>query len=189
MLALPAAASPSSPPLRDILRQKGIPAASPNLSIVVDKSAHTLSLFSNGTWLKYYHVELGDSGLADKQVQGDHKTPEGYFYITEKTVFNPPDYYLGSRWMRLSYPNREDANRGLNAGIINRSVYNQIVTAIAQNKTPPQRTALGGGIGIHGGDVPSFGNDWTFGCVGLTNRDVEDFYDYVRIGTPVTIVP
>jgi murein L,D-transpeptidase YafK len=155
----------------------------------VDKSAHTLSLYSGGTWLKYYHVELGDSGLADKQAAGDHKTPEGSFYVTQKTVFGTPDYYLGSRWMRLSYPNREDAQRGLNAGLVDQSVCDQIVSAISRHQTPPQWTPLGGGIGIHGGDRDSFQDDWTWGCVGLTDQDVEDFYDFVKVGTPVTIVP
>ncbi|MHB8156092.1 MAG: L,D-transpeptidase [Desulfocucumaceae bacterium] len=36
------------------------------------------------------------------------------------------------------------------------------------------------------------GQDWhtrggTYGCIGLANRDVEEFYDYVVIGTPVVI--
>jgi lipoprotein-anchoring transpeptidase ErfK/SrfK len=53
--------------------------------------------------------------------------------------------------------------------------------------TPPQRTALGGGVGIHGGSTPELGSDWTWGCVGLTNKDVEDFYNYVSNGTKVTI--
>ncbi|HHW32373.1 MAG TPA: LysM peptidoglycan-binding domain-containing protein [Clostridiaceae bacterium] len=174
-------------PLKDILTEKGISPSVADLEIVVDKSDHTLMIFSHGILLKTYHVETGDGGIGDKQVAGDHKTPEGNFYITQKSVLNPADYYLGSRWLRLSYPNIEDAQRGLNQGIIDKNTYNEIVNAINQGKTPPQYTALGGGIGIHGGDIPEFGNNWTWGCVGLTNKDIEEFYDFVDVGTKVEI--
>ncbi|ATW28380.1 hypothetical protein DCMF_05590 [Candidatus Formimonas warabiya] len=171
--------------LAQILREK--PEAKSQLTILVDKSDHTLSILSGGVPLKSYHIELGDSGTGDKAVAGDHKTPEGTFYICEKSVLNPADPYLGSRWMRLSYPNIEDADRGLNQGLINQGTYDQIVTAFNSRQVPPQRTGLGGGVGIHGGSTPALGKDWTWGCVGLNNRDVEDFYDYVGVGTPVTI--
>jgi len=175
--------------LRAILAKKGIPSPIPNLWILVDKSDHTLSLFSGDTWLKSYHVELGDGGWGDKRVAGDHRTPEGRFYVCQRTVISPPDYYLGSRWLRLSYPNAEHARRGLAQGLIDQSTYNAIMRALAYRAVPPQYTALGGGIGIHGGDIPSFSRDWTWGCVGMSNRDVEEIYDYVGIGTQVIIKP
>jgi LysM repeat protein len=174
-------------PLRDICRERGITAPAKEIDIVVDKSDHTLSLFWRGAWLKTYRAEFGDGGPGDKEVAGDHKTPGGVFTITQKLVLNPPDQYLGSRWMRLGYPNAKDAERGLTQGLIDRQTYNEVVAAAAAGKTPPQYTALGGGIGIHGGSTPEFGADWTWGCVGLANKDVEEFYDYVDIGTRVII--
>ncbi|MDI6711063.1 MAG: L,D-transpeptidase [Bacillota bacterium] len=176
-----------SPSLRAVLEEKGLRAPIPGLWILVDKSEHTLSLFSGDTWLKSYHVEIGDGGAGDKHVAGDHLTPEGRFYVSQRSVLDPPDYYLGSRWMRLSYPNAEDAARGLARGLIDRTTHDAIVNAVATLAVPPQGTALGGGIGIHGGDIPSFGPDWTWGCVALTNADVEEIYDYIGVGTPVVI--
>jgi LysM repeat protein len=173
--------------LRDICRELGIAAPAKDLDIVVDKTDHTLSLFWRGAWLKTYRAELGDGGPGDKEVAGDHKTPCGVFTITQKLVLKPPDQYLGSRWMRVGYPNANDAYRGLQQGLIDRQTYNDVVAALATGKTPPQYTALGGGIGIHGGSTPEFGSDWTWGCIGLTNEDVEDFYDYVDIGIRVII--
>lgn len=170
--------------LNDILREKGI--ASPD-KIVIDKSDHTLALFAGNTWLKSYHVDFGEGGYGDKERAGDRKTPEGNFYVTEKSVLTPSDKYLGSRWMRLSYPNIEDAQRGLKQGIIDQQTYDAIVAAVNSGQTPPQRTALGGGIGIHGGEAPEFSDNWTWGCIGLTNGDVEDFFDYISVGTQVTI--
>lgn len=174
-------------PLSQVLANENIKQGSNGMKIVVDKSDKTLSIYHNDTWLKSYHVELGDGGSGDKQISGDHKTPEGTFYVCEKSVLSPPDKYLGTRWLRLSYPNIEDANRGLTNGIIDKTVYQQILSAIQNGKIPPQRTALGGGVGIHGGGVPELGSNWTWGCVGLTNNDVEDFFDYVNVGTPVII--
>ena len=174
-------------PLKDILAQNGLLDSTSKLDIFVDKSDHILSIRFNGRVLKSYHVELGDGGIGDKKVSGDHKTPEGTFSITEKSILSPADQYLGSRWMRLGYPNIEDASRGLEQGLIDKATYDSIVYAVNNGLTPPQRTALGGGVGIHGGSTPELGSDWTWGCVGLTNKDVEDFYNYVSVGTKVTI--
>ncbi|MHB8918071.1 MAG: L,D-transpeptidase family protein [Desulfocucumaceae bacterium] len=192
VLKIPGAGNPQPPqkqdrPLWKIFREKGIKNPWIGMQIVIDKSDHTLSLFSGGAWLKSYHVEFGEGGLGDKEVAGDHKTPEGTFYVCEKSVLTPPDYYLGSRWIRLSYPNKEDAGRGLSGGLIDRRTYNNIVAALSSGKTPPQNTVLGGGIGIHGGDAPQQGDNWTWGCIGMSNSDIEDYFSYVSIGTPVTI--
>lgn len=172
--------------LEEILKEKRIGSGA-NLSILVDKSEHTVSILANGTWLKTYHAEFGDGGAGDKKVAGDHRTPEGTFYITQKSILHPTDEYLGSRWLRLSYPNIENATRGLRQGLIDWPTYHEIVAAINKGTTPPQYTKLGGGIGIHGGDKPSFGPDWTWGCVGLSDKDVEDFYDHVTVGAKVVI--
>lgn len=174
-------------PFAGILKEKGIADPSGGLKIVVSKSDKTLSLVYNGTSLKSYHVELGEGGPGDKEVEGDHKTPEGTFYVTDKRVMEPADYYLGSRWLGVSYPNTEDADRGLNQGLIDNVTYNDIVEAFSNNDNPPQDTSLGGNIGIHGGSIPGFGSNWTWGCVGLANADIEDFYDYISVGTPIVI--
>ena len=162
-----------------------VASASSGNVLVVNKTDHTLTVYAP---IKTYHVELGNNGSGDKLVAGDHKTPEGLYYTTEKLTLNPTDYYLGTRWARLSYPNKEDAERGLREGLINQETYDDIVYAIDNKLTPPQNTALGGGIGIHGGSIPDFGPDWTWGCVGLSNNDAENlFSNYLGVGTPVII--
>lgn len=43
--------------------------------------------------------------------------------------------------------------------------------------------------GIHGTNRPgSIGHDASHGCVRMLNRDVEELYEWVRIGTPVSIL-
>lgn len=173
--------------LASILADRGIANFGPGAKILVDKSEHTLSVLYNGTSLKTYHVELGDGGTGDKEVEGDHKTPEGTFYVTDKETMDPADQYLGSRWLGVSYPAEEDAERGLQQGLIDKQTYDDIVSAFNNNGTPPQETTLGGNIGIHGGGGPEAGSDWTWGCVGLQNSDIEDFYNYINVGTPIVI--
>jgi len=94
---------------------------------------------------------------------------------------------LGSRWMLLSYPNLEAAERGLNSGLIDEKTYNKVKSANLDKRTPPQDTILGSAIGIHGGAKENLRKDWTAGCVGMYDKDVEEIFEFVKIGTPVFI--
>lgn len=175
--------------LRQACQEKNIPYPPKNLRIVVDKSDFELCLYSGDELIKAYPVSLGKDPVGDKEKRGDNRTPEGGFYICQKAK-NPAKADLGSRWLRLSYPNKEDAARGLRSGLINSSAARQIEGAIRKGDTPPQGTVLGGGIGIHGGSLAPGGKmlrTWTQGCVALFNRDIEEFYDFVSVGTPVVI--
>ncbi len=51
---------------------------------------------------------------------------------------------------------------------------------------PPQKTALGGEIYIHGGGTE---RDWTWGCVALKNEEIEELFAAMPVGTKVTITP
>ena len=148
--------------------------------IVVRKQDRKLELYSDNTLLKTYRVALGFNPEPDKQREGDGATPEGEFYIFVKN--NKSAYYLS---LGLSYPNEEDAARGLKAGLINRTEHAAILKAIRSKKMPPQYTKLGGLIYIHGHGIAK---DWTLGCVALENDDIKELFDIVEVGTPVTIV-
>ena len=148
--------------------------------IVVRKRDRKLELYSEKTLLKTYRVALGFNPEPDKEREGDGATPEGEFYIFVKN--NKSAYYLS---LGLSYPNEEDAARGLKAGLINQTEYGAILMAIRSMKMPPQYTKLGGLIYIHGHGTAK---DWTWGCVALENDDIKELFDVVKVGTPVTIV-
>jgi murein L,D-transpeptidase YafK len=149
--------------------------------IVVFKSKRQLDLYSDGAIVRTYRIGLGLNPVDDKLREGDRATPEGEFYIFTK---NPKSaYYLS---LGLSYPNLEDAERGLRTGLITRAQHDQIVSAIKRKAGPPQYTALGGLIYIHGNGATS---DWTWGCVALENEDIKELFNSVDIGTPVTIKP
>ena len=147
--------------------------------IIVTKSTRKLELISDGTVIRTYHVGLGLNPIDDKKQQGDRCTPEGEFYIFTRN--DKSAYYLS---LGLSYPNVEDAERGLRDGLISRSQHDAIVKAIKQKARPPQNTKLGGDIYIHGNGASS---DWTWGCVALENEDIRELFDALPVGTPVTI--
>ena len=148
--------------------------------IVVYKSQRKLEFYSDQKLLRTYRVGLGFSPTADKVKEGDGATPEGEFCIFVKN--SKSAYYLS---LGVSYPNVEDADRGLKSGLINKGQHDAIVTAIQNKKAPPQYTKLGGLIYIHGNGA---GSDWTWGCVALENGDIKELYDAVSVGTPVTIL-
>jgi len=152
-----------------------------NPKIVISKSARRLELHSGGRLVREYRVVLGGDPVNDKEREGDSRTPEGDFYVcvrNEKSQFY--------RSLGLSYPNREDAERGLCNRLITRAEYERIVSAINRKRTSPWDTALGGEIYIHGGGTRS---DWTAGCVALDDADMRELFDSVPVGTPVSIKP
>ena len=150
-----------------------------NPRILVIKSKRLLQLYSNGSSVRTYRVALGLSPVENKIRAGDRRTPEGEFYICLKN--SRSQFYLS---LGLSYPNREHAERGLRDGLITRSQYNQIVSALNRRRLPPQNTRLGGQIFIHGNGSA---RDWTWGCVALDDKDIRELFDAVPVGTPVTI--
>ncbi|RUM87504.1 MAG: hypothetical protein DSZ23_05740 [Thermodesulfatator sp.] len=148
--------------------------------IIVNKKKRILYLFSGETLMRIYPVNLGPDPLRDKIKQGDGRTPEGRFFICNK---NPRSKYYKA--LGISYPSREDALRGLKQGLITKQQYKEIISAIDHGRKPPWFTRLGGAVCIHGGGI---GWDWTRGCIALRNPDVNELFQVVSVGTPVTII-
>ena len=147
--------------------------------IVIHKLERKLYLYSEGKLLREYPIKLGKNSVDDKVRQGDLCTPEGSFYICTK---NPRSQYHLS--LGLSYPNIEDAKRGLESHLINKKQYDAIVRRNAAKGIPPWDTQLGGEIFIHGeADIW----DWTYGCVALYNADIDELFKVVPVGTKVVI--
>jgi murein L,D-transpeptidase YafK len=152
-----------------------------NPRIVVLKRERRLELYSDGAIVRTYKVGLGLNPVPDKIRQGDRATPEGDFYVFTKN--DKSAFYLSPG---ISYPNVEDAERGLREGLISRAQHDAIVKAIKRKATPPQNTRLGGDIDIQGNGASS---DWTWGCVALENEDIRELFESVAVGTAVTIKP
>lgn len=169
----------SLPPATTNRSQLKLPLTSPR--IVVKKAERRLFLYDGNKLVKTYRIGLGLSPKGDKVRQGDRRTPEGDFYIfvrNDKSAF-----YLS---LGVSYPNAPHANRGLRDGLITKAQHDAIMRALKLKKTPPQNTALGGDIYIHGNGSSS---DWTWGCMALENEHMRELFNAVTVGTPVTIHP
>lgn len=154
-----------------------------NAKIIIKKRQRLLELYSDDKLIRTYKISLGNNPKKDKAEEGDGSTPVGEFYVYTKN--EQSKFYLS---LGLSYPNKEDAERGLRDGLITQEEHDAITIAINEKKMPPQKTRLGGEIYIHGGTVAE-PTDWTQGCVALTNNEIEELFDSVPLQTPVVIKP
>jgi murein L,D-transpeptidase YafK len=156
--------------------------------LLVKKSAQTLTVYKEGKAVKDYRAVFGVNPNGDKVRQGDNRTPEGSFYITEKERIGDHPY-LGRKWFGISYPDVGHAERALQQSLISHSQYNAIINANYAKALPPQNTTLGGWIGIHGGneDLTKEGVNWTEGCIAMLDKDLEELYAMVGPGTKVII--
>ena len=143
--------------------------------IVVSKSARRLARYSGGDLVQLDDAPacwtIGLAASADgaawsgtKTRQGDRKTPEGWYRTSDK----PWSSFYGA--IAVHYPDRSDADAGLSDGRIDTATHRRISAALATGRKPPQETALGGEILIHGGGGDS---DWTLGCVALDDDDID----------------
>jgi len=148
--------------------------------IIIRKEQRVLEVYDGEVLVKTCDMVLGFAPAGDKEVEGDGKTPEGEYYVCAKNSDSKFHLSLG-----LAYPSKKDAARGLAAGLISETDNDEIVTALGEGKMPPQKTALGGEIYIHGGGVEG---DWTKGCVAIKNEEVEDLFKLIPAGTKVTIL-
>ncbi len=148
--------------------------------IVVNKTSHFLELWQNGSRKQRYVITSSEQ-KGDKEISGDMKTPEGEFYVCLK---NPnSQYHLA---LGISYPEKEDAERGLKNGIIDQETYDKIMTALENGETPEWDTALGGYVEIHGNRQDT---DMTRGCIGMRDKDLDILYNSVEVGDKILILP
>ncbi|NMM64704.1 L,D-transpeptidase family protein [Clostridium sp. P21] len=148
-------------------------------SIKVYKKRRVLELYSNDKIIGRFKIGLGRAPEGYKEKEGDNKTPEGSYYLCYRNGNTKYTYFIG-----VSYPNVEDAKRGLKEGLIDEATYKRIERAIENRKQPPWNTPLGGEVGLHGG-----GNkyDWTYGCIALTNEEINILKQYAPNGTNIEI--
>ncbi len=134
--------------------------------IVVVKSTRTMTLESNRQVLETYKVALGGEPIGAKERQGDHKTPEGEYFVDAKNAQS--QFYLA---LHISYPNASDRVRARRLG-----------------------TSPGGDVEIHGLGK-KYGwigprhrlSDWTDGCIAVTNEEIEEIFRMVAVGTRVEL--
>ncbi len=150
----------------------------PDDYVVANKSARNLALCQSGQELVSFHMGLGFAPAGDKQVEGDGKTPEGVFYVSE--LVPNSQYYKA---FLVSYPDAQDAAWGYGEGLITAQQKQAIESAHASCVTPPQTTSLGSYIELHG---EGGGQDWTWGCMAVENFELDQIW--ATLGPTDTIV-
>jgi murein L,D-transpeptidase YafK len=136
--------------------------------IVIDKAERKLHLIRDGEAFRTFDIALGIRPTGDKESEGDFRTPEGNYLLDTR---NPnSDFFLS---IHISYPNRQDTQQARAKGL------------------PP-----GGAIMIHGQpNSPSRSEayyrtqDWTNGCIAVSNSDMIDIWLMTASNTPIEILP
>lgn len=136
--------------------------------IVVKKGERKLYLLRSRQVIAEYPVKLGLNPYGHKEQEGDFRTPEGTYQLVRR---NPRSEFFLS--LEVSYPNETDRARARARGV------------------PP-----GGLIMIHGQPnvmrkSPEYysRNDWTNGCIAVSNSDMVDIWLRTGVGTPIEIHP
>lgn len=137
-------------------------------SLVVYKARRLMCAYNGRQKLKTYVISLGQAPLGPKQRRGDLKTPEGLYTIDGRNAVSA--YH---RNLSVSYPNAADRANARRAGY-----------------------PAGGDIKIHGlprqpAHPPEayLYSDWTWGCIAVSDREIEELFAYVQPGTPILIEP
>lgn len=135
-------------------------------SILVQKSERTLSLLRDGQVIATYRVALGRNPTGPKVQEGDSRTPEGKYVISERREGS--GFY---RALKVSYPNAEDERRARQL-----------------------RVPAGDHIMVHGikNGLGWLGRlhrliDWTDGCIAVTNEEMRDIWNATPRGVPIEI--
>lgn len=137
--------------------------------IVVNKSEHKMYLYKDDKVDTVIPISLGQGDGGPKKEKGDNNTPEGDFFVTCKHCSS--EYY---RAMHITYPRLFDTKmakiRGVNPG-----------GSISIHAQPKWNAS-----GVQ--NEHTLSQDWTEGCIAITNKDMQIFWRKVKNGTPIKIL-
>ncbi|MCC7292105.1 MAG: L,D-transpeptidase [Phycisphaerales bacterium] len=149
--------------------------------VIILKSRHTAYLYDGSQLVWAYAVDVGGGGYRAGSDFLTGETPEGQFHVVTRNAASEHHRFLG-----LSYPNAASARRGHELGMVSIGEAETIHQSELLGACPPWNTALGGGIGLHGGRR---GTDWTGGCVAFRDADIEELFSVLRVGDPIEVLP
>ena len=175
-------------PLSEAMAQKGFRNLS-DVNLVVDRKTYTLNVYEDTVFIKAYRVSLGRNLSDKKKLSEDGATPIGTYKIC--SISNHQTYY---KFLKINYPNLEDASEALRKSLITQKQFNQIKFEYYYEECVSSNTVLGGNIGIHGiGRLNSifknlpFVYNWTDGSIALSNESLDEILSVIKTGTQVVI--
>lgn len=174
--------------LTEEMKRKGIDKLT-DVNIIVRKSEYTVSLYSDTLLVKTYKAVHGRTKKDVKRSEEDFVTPVGKY-----TICSIDTTFLFHKLLRIDYPNEQDIHEALRLGIITAEQSRALYGNTDEGECPPVVTPIGEVIGLHGNgkfdfimrNLP-FVFNWTNGTVALSNRNIDELYSVVEIGTPVII--
>jgi murein L,D-transpeptidase YafK len=136
--------------------------------VLVRKGERRLYLMRGNDVLRAYRVALGLNPAGPKERAGDFRTPEGSYRLSRRNTRS--DYFLS---IQVSYPNDQDMKRARSNG-----------------------WQAGGSIMIHGlpndpRHAPDYyaTQDWTDGCIAVTNADMVEIWMMTSENVRIDIQP
>jgi len=153
----------------------------------VDTAARSLSLMDGDRTIRVIeNISVGRNGVSTDRTVQDRTTPLGSYRVRRINPESRFRIYFG-----FDYPNLEQAQRAFRAGRISYDQLKSIRRAHYLEQEPPSNTPLGGQIGIHGignGDARIHEDfDWTDGCIAVTNAEIDELAQWLRLGTRVEV--
>lgn len=176
------------PSLQEAMTEKGFTQIVRPL-ILIDRKAYTLDLYENSVLIKSYRASFGRNIISAKSRAEDRATPVGNYVVCSIDTLNK--YH---KFIKINYPNLEDAAEGLRKGLITQLEYDKIKYDQLYIGCTDFETVLGINIGIHGigeynyifKNLP-FVFNWTDGSIAITNEDIDEVCSVVRKGTKIVI--
>lgn len=136
--------------------------------VLIEKSERKLHLLKNGVSFRSFDIALGIRPVGNKTQEGDFMTPEGTYLLDSRN--SGSDFFLA---IHVSYPNQQDRRNAKRIGV-----------------NP------GGAIMIHGqpnsptkSEVYYRTQDWTNGCIAVSNSDMIDIWLMTTDDTLIEIRP
>jgi murein L,D-transpeptidase YafK len=139
-------------------------------ALVVTKSERTLTLLKDGRAIASYRVALGWHPTGPKEIEHDHRTPEGRYMINGHNDRGESRFH---RALQISYPNAEDRARAHKLG------------------HPAGKDIMVHGIKNGYGWLGRLHRliDWTDGCIAVTDEEMDEIWQMTPIGVPIEIRP
>jgi len=136
--------------------------------VVVEKENRKMYLLKDGKPFRIFDIALGVFPIGSKSKEGDQRTPEGQYVLDTRKPDS--DFFLS---IHISYPNESDMRQAKSNGV-----------------------DPGGQIMIHGQpNSPTYSEgyyekeDWTNGCIAVSNSDMIDIWLMTPNQVPIEIRP
>ena len=175
-------------PLQEAIAQKGFRTLN-DVNLLVDRKTFSLILYEDTVFIKSYRVSFGRNLNDKKKLVDDEATPVGIYKIC--SITDDETYY---KFLRINYPNLEDAAEALRKSLITQKQFNQIKFEFYYEECVESSPVLGGNIGIHGiGRLNSifknlpFVYNWTDGSIAMSNEDLDEILTVINTGTNIVI--